>query len=102
MTQFPRLAAGASRRSRSHGFTLIEILITLAIIGLVMTLGVSGLKRLARSDLRADTTHLAGAMRFLFDRASTTGKTHRLVLDLEGGKYWAEVTDDKFFIPRDT
>jgi hypothetical protein len=40
-------------------------------------------------------------MRFLFDRASTTGKTHRLVLDLETGRYWAEITDDKFFVPRD-
>ena len=40
-------------------------------------------------------------MRFLFDRASTTGKTHRLVLDLETGRYWAEVSDDKFYIPRE-
>ena len=101
-TQIPcSRATGDSRRSREHGFTLIEILITMAIVALVMTLGVTGLRRLARSDLRADTTHLAGAMRFLFDRASTTGKTHRLVLDLEGGRYWAEVTDDKFFVPRD-
>jgi general secretion pathway protein H len=94
-------ARGAPRRSRTCGFTLIEILIVMAIIGLIMSLGVGGLRSLARSDLRADSNHLGGAMRFLFDRASTTGKTHRLVLDLEGGKYWAEVTDDKFFIPRD-
>jgi general secretion pathway protein H len=102
ITQIPdRLAIGAPRRSRACGFTLIEIIIVLAIVGLIMGLGMGGLRRLARSDLRADATHLAGAMRFLFDRASTTGKTHRLVLDLEGGRYWAEVTDDKFFVPRD-
>jgi general secretion pathway protein H len=91
----------SSRAPREGGFTLIEILITLAIISLVMTLGVKGLRSIARSDLREATTHLSGAMRFLFDRASTTGKTHRLVLDLEGGRYWAEVTDDKFFVPRE-
>jgi general secretion pathway protein H len=102
-TQSSKLHANGARcRARAQGFTLIEILIVLAIVGLIMTLGVGGLRRLARSDLRGDTTHLAGAMRFLFDRASTTGKTHRLVLDLEGGRYWAEVTDDKFFVPRDT
>jgi general secretion pathway protein H len=100
-----RRARGPSQGPRVDasqcGFTLIEIILVLAIIGLVMGLGLSGLRSLARSDLRADSTHLAGAMRFLFDRASTTGKVHRLVLDLEGGKYWAEVTDDKFFVPRD-
>ena len=95
------LARGAVARVRQRGFTLIEIIIVLAIVGLIGAMGVRGLRSLARSDLRSDSTHLAGAMRFLFDRASTTGKTHRLVLDLEGGKYWAEVTDDKFFVPHE-
>jgi general secretion pathway protein H len=102
MTGSPRSrSGGAVRRPSASGFTLIEIMIVLAIVALVGSLGVGALRQLGRSDLRADATHLSGAMRFLFDRASTTGKTHRLVLDLEGGRYWAEVTDDKFFVPRD-
>jgi len=101
MTRSQLLLGGRVARPREPGFTLIEILLVLAIVGLIMTLGVGGLRRLARSDLRGDTTRLAGAMRFLFYRASTTGKTHRLVLDLEGGRYWAEVTDDKFYVPRE-
>jgi general secretion pathway protein H len=84
------------------GFTLIEIIVVIAIVALIMSLGVKGFRSIARSDLRASSTQLAGAMRFLFDRASTTGKTHRLVLDLEGGRYWAEVSDDKFFVPRES
>jgi general secretion pathway protein H len=95
------LPRAAIRRARTSGFTLIEIMIVLAIVGLISGLGVNALRSLARSDLRAEANHLSGAMRFLFDRASTTGRTHRLVLDLEGGKYWAEVTDDKFFVPRE-
>ncbi|HEY2729289.1 MAG TPA: type II secretion system protein [Polyangia bacterium] len=94
-------AGGATRRARAQGFTLIEIIVVLAIVGLIMGLGVNALRSLARSDLRGAATHLSGAMRFLFDRASTTGKTHRLVLDLEGGRYWAEITDDKFYVPRE-
>jgi general secretion pathway protein H len=101
MTTRGPLGFAQRTRVRAAGFTLIEIIIVLAVVGLVVSMGVGGLRRLARSDLRVDATRLAGAMRFLFDRASTTGKTHRLVLDLEGGRYWAEVTDDKFFIPRD-
>jgi len=40
-------------------------------------------------------------VRYLFDRASTTGRYHRLVIDLETGKYWAEVSDDRFYLPRE-
>ena len=90
-----------AQRPRERGFTLIEIIIVLAIVALIMSLGVRGFRSLARSDLRASATNLAGAMRFLFDRASTTGKTHRLVIDIEAGRYWAEVSDDKFYVPRE-
>ena len=41
---------------------------------------------------------MAGAVRYLFDRASTTGKVHRLVLDMDKGHYWAEVSDDRFIM----
>ncbi len=88
-------------RKAQSGFTLIEIIVVLAIVALITSLGVKGFRSLARSDLRASATNLAGAMRFLFDRASTTGKVHRLVFDFENGRYWAEQSDDRFFIPRD-
>lgn len=102
MTAVVNISMGRARRDSARGFTLIEIVITLAIVGLIMGLGIKGFRTLTRSDLRAASTHLAGTIRFLFDRASTTGKTHRLVMDLDSGKYWAETSDDKFYVPRDT
>jgi hypothetical protein len=59
---------------------------------------VRGARSFANSDLRASATKLSGAMRYLFDRASTTGRMHRLVIDFEQRRYWAEVSDDRFYV----
>jgi general secretion pathway protein H len=83
----------------ARGFTLIEVMVVLLIIGIIMTLGVRGFSVISKSNLREGSAHLAGAIRFLFDRASVTGKHHRLVIDLTEGRYWAEVSDDKFYAP---
>ncbi|HET6279509.1 MAG TPA: prepilin-type N-terminal cleavage/methylation domain-containing protein [Polyangia bacterium] len=88
-------------RRASAGFTLIEMMAVIAIGALVLGSAVRGFRSLAKSDLRSATMHLSGAIRYLFDRASTTGKHHRLVLDLNEGRYWAEVSDDRFYIPHE-
>lgn len=94
---------GGDRRRRvvARGFTLIELMMTLVIVALITGGAVRGFRSVAKSDLRAGTAHLSGAIRYLFDRASTTGKYHRLVIDLNAGRYWAEVSDDKFYVPRE-
>lgn len=73
----------------------------MAIMGLMLGTAVRGFRSLAKSELRASAAKLSGATRYLFDRASTTGKNHRLVLDLSEGRYWAEVSDDRFYIPHE-
>jgi general secretion pathway protein H len=90
-----------AHRRDDRGFTLIEILVALAIVALMSTLAVGMVSRMARTELRGQAARLASVIRYLFDRASTTGKIHRLVLDFDSGKYWAEVTDDRFYLPRD-
>ena len=92
------------RQRRIHSasrFTLIEILVVLVIVALISGMSIRGLRALAKSDLRASTSRLSGAMRYLFDRASATGKYHRLVIDVDEGRYWAEVSDDRFYLPRE-
>ena len=88
-------------RARAGGFTLLEILVALAVVALMFTLVLGGARRLAHTELRGSAGKLASVIRYLFDRASTTGKIHRLVLDFETGKYWAEVSDDRFLLPRE-
>jgi general secretion pathway protein H len=94
--------SGCADASRGdHGFTLIEILIVIVLVGLVMAASVRGMRAVAKSDLRGSATKMAGAIRYLFDRASTTGRIHRLVIDFEEGRYWAEVSEDRFLLPRE-
>jgi general secretion pathway protein H len=80
----------------ARGFTLIEVMIAMTLVALMVTASVVGLRSLAKSDLRSTASRMAGSIRYLFDRASTTGRVHRLVLDFETGRYWAEVSDDAF------
>jgi general secretion pathway protein H len=88
-------------RSPTGGFTLIEIMVVIAIVALMIGGAIKGLRSLRRTDLREATTHMSGAVRYLFDRASTTGKVHRLVIDIDSGKYWAEISDDRFYVPHE-
>jgi general secretion pathway protein H len=94
-----------ARRRRTRpgdgGFTLLEMMFVLGLVGLLSASVVTGFRSFAKSELRGSASKLAGAIRYLFDRASTTGKIHRLVFDFEAGKYWAEVSDDRFFMPRE-
>ena len=73
-------------------------MIALVIVALITVVTVRGLRSYAKTDLRSTATRMAGSIRYLFDRASTTGRVHRLVLDFDSGKYWAEVSDDQFIM----
>src|SRR5262245_29628666 len=84
-----------SLRSRSlrerRGFTLIEIMVVLAIVSLFLTGVIVSARSLAKTDLRSTSSQMASGIRYLFDRARSTGKYYRLVIDLDAGRYWAEV-----------
>jgi general secretion pathway protein H len=98
VTRRGKSAACTPARPADVGVTLIELMIVMVLIALVVGSAVGGLRSLAKSDLRSSASKMAGAVRYLFDRASTTGKVHRLVLDIDKGRYWAEVSDDRFIM----
>jgi len=77
------------------------MLVVVAIIGLMMGGAVVGVRAISRGNLRSSASKLAGGIRYCFDRSVTTGQYYRIVLDLDGNKYWAERSDDRMYLTRD-
>lgn len=86
------LVIGQRKRIRPNwGFTLIEILIVIALIGVLISISVPTLQSLGTSKLRADMVHVQGILREAFVLASLSGQNHRVVFDLNNQQYWVEV-----------
>ena len=77
-------------RSRRRGVTLVEVLIVVALIGLLAGGAIFGSGMLGSSRLRSAATLVATSVRAGLARANTTGRPARLVLDLDGEKVTLE------------
>lgn len=72
---------------RQHGFTLLEITVTLMIVGVLLAVAVPRLPGVGRTDLEASAERLAATMTYLADEASLRGRIYRLTLDLETDRW---------------
>lgn len=88
----PRSARERAGR-RGAGFTLVEVLIGVAILMLAIGGVRLSMSAFAKSELRSSAFRVAGAMRYLFGRARGSGQTYRLVLDIDENKIYAERAD---------
>lgn len=85
---------------RQRGTTLIELMVTIGIIAMLIGTVTVGTYAVARSNLRGSASKMAAAIRYCFNRAITTNSYYRLVIDLDGNKYWAERSDQRVYMTR--
>lgn len=91
----------AARRARA-GMTLIEIMIVVAIMGMLAAGVLMGQGALPRARLRTSCMRLAAAFRFAYVHALTSGKTTRVSFPLGGARITVEESDDAMQLdPRD-
>jgi general secretion pathway protein H len=83
---------------RVRAFSLVEIMVVITIVAMIMGASVYGFRAVTKSELRGSASKLAGAIRYCFDRSVTTGSYFRIVLDLDGNKYWAERSEERMYL----
>ena len=81
------------RLLQPRGFTLLEVSITLLLLGLIMAIAVPSMNALTAASLRKGAGVVQGLMRDTYTRAALSGHSHRVVLDLEQRTYWVEVAE---------
>jgi len=76
------------KRRRDGGFTLIEVMVTTALLSLMMTIAVSGWMSWAKSSAHSGTARqLQSVMRQTQQRAVTEGNAMCLLFDVAANKY---------------
>lgn len=92
---------GARHRARlgaQSGLSLIEVVVALAIVGLLVGGATTGVRALVRSELRQSAGRLGAAIRYSYDRAVTTGAYYRLHLNLDDQTYRLERSDARVLL----
>lgn len=75
---------------RRDGFTILEILIVVGLIGVLMAVGLSRLGTRSSAFLDAATGELRATLRFTAERSIATGRTHRILIDLDQQRFRIE------------
>ncbi len=87
-------------RRAQRGLTLIELLVTIAIIAFVTTAVVLGSGAVVNSRMRGAASMISGAIRIAFTRASATSRPNHLVFDIENSKVILEETNDNVLVQK--
>lgn len=73
------------------GFTLLELVLVLLVIGVMVAVAYPRFRNLGGGDVKLEARTLIGRIQGLYNEATFTRREHRLVFDLEAERYWGEV-----------
>jgi general secretion pathway protein H len=78
------------RGARQRGFTLIELMVVIAIAAVISAAALPALRGVSGANAKQAAGEVAGSLRYLFDTAALRHTTCRLALDIEKHAFWPE------------
>jgi prepilin-type N-terminal cleavage/methylation domain-containing protein len=78
-------------KNRDDGFTLIELAVVVAILGIMIALVAPRFADIGNANLKRSARHLTGMIRFLRDESQAKKTAYYLRFDVQAGHYWAEI-----------
>ena len=81
-----------SHRARA-GYTLIEMIVALLIVGAISGIAVMSVNSITSAKLKEEAGRLASVIRACYALAATNGRTYRIRFDLDAGSYTIESSE---------
>lgn len=86
-------------RGPARGFSLIEVMIVVAVMGLMIMTVVVGFGAGRSAEVARGTNQIANLLRYGYDKARVTGDHYRLLINLDEGTFTLQRGDDRLYLP---
>lgn len=90
-----------TRLRTTHGMTVVELIVVMAIVASIMGAAVWGLASMGSNDVRGEAMRLSSVIKYAYSNAGINNTRYRLVIDVSTGEYWTEITDEPVVTQRE-
>lgn len=87
-------------RSNARGYTLLELTVVIGIFAMLAMIVVPSVQSAMGVKVREEAGKLGGAVRAMYGEAALSGKTCRMVFDLDDSAWWPECAQGKATIQK--
>ena len=82
----------------NRGFTLIEILVVMFLLGSFLLVAVPRISDLADVNIKSASRNISGMVKYLYNEAIFKKNIYKLAFDIDNGEYWVEYMEDNQFV----